>query len=993
MRRRTAASPPDEPSSAGHLLGIGALVALVLFGLLLLVAQGAAAQNAYSASEDGTVRKIDGSGSEVWPFSGLGNKFLSVASDVDGNVYAGDDKGHVFKVNSTGSQVWSFDTGAPKVNSIAVDGDGNVYVGDDNGDVTKLNSTGSQVWSVAPSGGAKVHDVSPDGDGNVYAGTEGKEVVKLNSTGATVWRFTANGKVLAVTVNPAGDVFSGDEHGEILKIDASGSQNWSFKPHENKVLDLAFDGKGALYSASEDKTVKKIDPSDPPSEVWSFSDPDDKKPFGLGIDSDHHVHYGSESGKVFKLETDGSGTLWTFTGHTNFVNGVDVDPGAFTMSTDGTPPTVSSITTLDRDGDGKVDGADVVFSEAIDDSTISPSNWTIGGVTVEAVSTTVNGDGDADDEKIQLRITTDGNEVDGTDAKDVTYAQGTTEDLAGHKLADVASGDVSEQDGAKPVVDSIATLDRDGDGQVDRINVTYSEPLSGSAEIGDYALGGTDAGNVSLDGATISGSTVEVAVTGPTNDTGLDLTLDYDRTAGTADSIRDGAGNAAASFTGAPVSDAAAPQVQAITTHDTDGDGKTDAADVTFTEDVDDGTIQPGDWAMEGTAFEAVNTTVGGDDDADDEKVQLRITTDADEIDGIDAKDVTYAQGTTADLAGNLLPDVTSGDVTETAGNTAPTADFDFTPSDPSTADTVDFTDQSTDSDGSIASWAWEFGDGNTSTDQHPSHSYAADGTYTVNLTVTDDDGATHTASQSLTVSTGTTGGDGDEDETGPDLVVLDIDVSPLELEVGGNVTVQALVENRGATGTASVTFNLDTGTLHSRSVHLAAGARTTVSVTVTVDQAGTYQVQVNGVPGGSFQVIAGPSASGDGGDGGADASDVRLAEAEVDPDRDIQPGDTVTLTLRWTNEGTAPGQVDYTIALDGRTVASGSVTVDPGQTVTRTLTLQAPGPGTYTLSVDGDPVGSLTVEEGGSFLPGPGAVLALLALAGAAVLWFRRDR
>ncbi len=88
--------------------------------------------------------------------------------------------------------------------------------------------------------------------------------------------------------------------------------------------------------------------------------------------------------------------------------------------------------------------------------------------------------------------------------------------------------------------------------------------------------------------------------------------------------------------------------------------------------------------------------------------------------------------------------------------NYPPTADFTFT----TTELTADFTDQSTDSDGSVVSWAWNFGDGGTSTAQNPSHTYAADGTYTVTLTVTDDAGATDSASQSVTVSSGSSGGD-----------------------------------------------------------------------------------------------------------------------------------------------------------------------------------------------------------------------------------------
>lgn len=84
-----------------------------------------------------------------------------------------------------------------------------------------------------------------------------------------------------------------------------------------------------------------------------------------------------------------------------------------------------------------------------------------------------------------------------------------------------------------------------------------------------------------------------------------------------------------------------------------------------------------------------------------------------------------------------------------TVENQPPTADFTYA------ADglTVTFTDESTDSDGSVVSWSWAFGDGTSSTEQDPTHTYGADGTYTVTLTVTDDDGATDTATQDVTVS------------------------------------------------------------------------------------------------------------------------------------------------------------------------------------------------------------------------------------------------
>jgi len=70
--------------------------------------------------------------------------------------------------------------------------------------------------------------------------------------------------------------------------------------------------------------------------------------------------------------------------------------------------------------------------------------------------------------------------------------------------------------------------------------------------------------------------------------------------------------------------------------------------------------------------------------------------------------------------------------------NVAPTAGFTFSTS----GLTANFTDTSTDPDGSVASWAWSFGDGSSSTVKNPSKTYAQAGTYTVTLTVKDNKGA-----------------------------------------------------------------------------------------------------------------------------------------------------------------------------------------------------------------------------------------------------------
>ena len=81
--------------------------------------------------------------------------------------------------------------------------------------------------------------------------------------------------------------------------------------------------------------------------------------------------------------------------------------------------------------------------------------------------------------------------------------------------------------------------------------------------------------------------------------------------------------------------------------------------------------------------------------------------------------------------------------------NNPPSVDFSYI----ALKNIVKFIDRSTDSDGTIVSWFWNFGDGKTSKRQNPWHRYRKLGNYSVSLTVTDDGGVNNSTIKNITIT------------------------------------------------------------------------------------------------------------------------------------------------------------------------------------------------------------------------------------------------
>ena len=179
-----------------------------------------------------------------------------------------------------------------------------------------------------------------------------------------------------------------------------------------------------------------------------------------------------------------------------------------------------------------------------------------------------------------------------------------------------------------------------------------------------------------------------------------------------------------------------------------------------------------------------------------------------------------------------------TGQVTVSAppANVAPTASFTATPN--QLTATVDGT-ASSDPDGSIVSYAWNWGDNTPAgSGSGATHTYATAGTYTITLTVTDNQGATNTTTRQVTVTAPVVS------NYASDSFTRTLASGLGSAELGGAWTVSGAASNyavSGGAGKVSVTAGA------SRTIYLDSVAKTDteVSTRLAFDKAqtggGTY--------------------------------------------------------------------------------------------------------------------------------------------------------
>ncbi|CCQ34647.1 beta-glucosidase protein [Halorhabdus tiamatea SARL4B] len=232
--------------------------------------------------------------------------------------------------------------------------------------------------------------------------------------------------------------------------------------------------------------------------------------------------------------------------------------------------------------------------------------------------------------------------------------------------------------------------------------------------------------------------------------------------------------------------------------------------------------------------------------------------------------------------------------------------------------------------DGTVVSRATGRLDANESTTIELSHTFEQPGTYSVG---TGDDVTTVEVTEPVAA------------------VVESVAADPSSLDTPGNVTLEATVaNNRDFPAAATLSFTRNGTMVAERTVSMGPGETRTVEATVSLSDAGRYELGVNNR---TTTVVVDPArfeyAIDETTAITVDGEYRTLSATEIPP---LVVGETVTIPVTVVNHGGLAGQYTAKLSIDGDVVTHSSGRLAAGESRSLTLSYQFKRPGTYRLGV-----------------------------------------
>ena len=214
--------------------------------------------NIYSASDDGTLRKISKDGQEVWNFTGHTREISRAVIDTDDNIYTGSFDKTLRKISKDGQEIWKFTGHTDIVAKLAIDSENNIYSFSNDNYIRKISKDGQEIWKRNP--GGYVLGINVDGDGNLIIVNANNMVVKFMQDGRRAWTNSTRDMMNSICIDSNNDIYVGGSNGNIIKYSKDGTKLSTFLNGSQNITSMHIDHEGNLYTGDYGYQVKKISP-------------------------------------------------------------------------------------------------------------------------------------------------------------------------------------------------------------------------------------------------------------------------------------------------------------------------------------------------------------------------------------------------------------------------------------------------------------------------------------------------------------------------------------------------------------------------------------------------------------------------------------------------------------------------------------------------------------------------------------------------------------
>ena len=213
----------------------------------------------YVESKEGNLSAINPDGTLNWVYE-TGNAFYygSPAISSDGIIYVGNyGNGNLYAINPDGTLKWVKNIGIKLYRTPAIASDGTIYIGSYDWNISAVDPNGTVKWRYQT--GGKIYGApSIASDGTIYIGSDDTLLYALNPDGTLKWTFDGDGKFYYVspTIGSDGTIYIGDfigsDSGKIYAIDPNGSLKWEYATDGRIYNSAAIGSDGTLYVGSYD---------------------------------------------------------------------------------------------------------------------------------------------------------------------------------------------------------------------------------------------------------------------------------------------------------------------------------------------------------------------------------------------------------------------------------------------------------------------------------------------------------------------------------------------------------------------------------------------------------------------------------------------------------------------------------------------------------------------------------------------------------------------